>query len=596
MLRIVRLNERAARCAAGSRGLTLLVVALAAGGCSAGFDRLGLAPMNYNGGPPSTGTAPPIPREPMRQSVAPLPPQGEYRSDYRPDDRQDYRPEYRPEYRSDGNGAFSRDGDRSALPPSGDTTVRMSGLPEPYDRAQPYDRAPLQLTTPPPAPYDAGRAPSRPFPPAPPSHASYDPPGQAAQPRDDAIEVRPGDTLYGLSKTHRVPISELMRINNLSGPQLRVGQQLMLPAGRRRRVASLPTARAPVYEPLAPTPAYEPPTAYVPPPAYVPPTPARSAAPTRLPEPVLPHHKEIGPIVPPLVETPPPPAAPATSEDTSGWTGTYTVVRGDSLYAIARKHGANFQELARVNEITNPRKVMPGTVLKVPKPGDTPRVARDAPTPAPVAKSVPPVPLRSVATRDPMASSGAPPVQPTIINAREPAPAVEPKRVASLGQGVTDASPPGAPEPAARATDTPPREAALPTPKAPAPPGKFRWPARGKIIAGFGKQPGGGPSDGINISVPRGTDVHAAENGVVTYAGDEVQGYGNLVIIRHPEGWITAYAHNDSLMVKSGDNVRRGQIVAKAGNTGSVTQPQLHFQIRQGATATPVDPTQHLER
>jgi murein DD-endopeptidase MepM/ murein hydrolase activator NlpD len=592
MLRIVRLNERATRCAAGSRGLTLLVVALAAGGCSAGFDRLSLAPMNYNGGPASTGTAPPIPREPMQQSEAPLPPRGEYRSDYRLDDRQDSRPQYRPDHRSDGHGPFARDGERSALPQAGDTSVRMAGLPEPYDRA------PLQRTTPPSAPYDAARAPSRPIPPALPSHASYDPPGQAAQPPGNMIEVRPGDTLYGLSKTHRVPISELMRINNLSGPQLTIGQQLMLPANRRHRVASLPSARAPAYEPPpAPTPAYEPPTAYVPPPAYVPPTPARSAAPTRAPEPVLPHHRDTGPIVPPLVEAPPPPAAPVANEDTSGWTGTYTVERGDSLYAIARKHRINFQELARINEITNPRKVMPGTVLKVPKPGDTPRVVRETRTPTPLAKSAPPISPRTVPTGEPMASSGAPPVQPTIINAREPAPAAEPKRVASLGQGMTDASPSGAaPEPAASAIDAPAREAALTTSKVPAPPGKFRWPARGKIISGFGKQPGGASSDGINISVPRGTDVHAAESGVVTYAGDEVQGYGNLVIIRHPEGWITAYAHNESLMVKSGDNVRRGQIIAKAGNTGTVGQPQLHFQIRQGTTATPVDPTQHLER
>ena len=183
-----------------------------------------------------------------------------------------------------------------------------------------------------------------------------------------------------------------------------------------------------------------------------------------------------------------------------------------------------------------------------------------------------------------------------IINSREPAPTEEHKRVASLGKVTTDASPPGAPEPAARATDAPQRDAALPAPKVPAPTEKFRWPARGKIIASFGNKAGVGPNDGINISVPRGTEVHAAESGVVTYAGNDVQGYGNLVIIRHPEGWITAYAHNDSLMVKSGENVRRGQIIAKAGNTGSVTQPQLHFQIRQGATATPVDPTQYLER
>jgi murein DD-endopeptidase MepM/ murein hydrolase activator NlpD len=571
MLRIVRLNERATKCAARSRGVTLLVVALAAGGCSAGFDRLDLAPMNYNGGPSSTGAAPPIPREPIRQSQAPLAPQGEYRSDYRPDSQ----PAYRPDYRSDAYRGRSYDADRTAQPHGSDATVRMAGLPEPYDRAQPYDRGPLNRTT----PTDAGRAPSRSIPPAPPQQASFDPPGKSAQPQGDTIEVRPGDTLYALAKTHRVPMSELMRVNNLTSPQLRIGQQLVLPSDRSRprRVASLPTAPEP---------------AYTPPPAYVPPTPPRPSARAPAPEPVLPHHTDAGPIVPPLPETPPPaapsiasapatePAPPASTSrtDDSGWTGTYTVQRGDSLYGIARKHGIKAHVLERVNEITNPRKVMPGTVLKVPAPGDTPRVARvsQAPTPpATAAKRAPASSPSPVATSAPQESS------------RAPAPGDDHTRVASLGQGMTDASPPSA-------TDAPQREAALPASKAAAPSGKFRWPARGKIISAFGNQPGVGPNDGINISVPRGTEVHAAESGVVTYAGNEVQGYGNLVLIRHPEGWITAYAHNDSLMVKAGENVRRGQVIAKAGNTGSVSQPQLHFEIRQGAT--PVDPMQHLER
>jgi murein DD-endopeptidase MepM/ murein hydrolase activator NlpD len=569
--------------------LTLLVVALAAGGCSAGFDRMDLAPMNYNGGPSSTGAAPPIPREPIRQSQAPLGAPGEYRSDYRPDTRADYRSD-------------PRDGDRTAQPQGGDTSVRVAGLPEPYDRAQPYDRAPLQRSTPPPvpaAPHDAGRVPSRSIPP----QASFNPPGKSAQPHGETIEVRPGDTLFALAKKHRVPMSELMQANNLTSPQLKIGQQLVLPS-RQRRVASLPTA---------------PEASYVPPPAYVPPTPAsRSAAPAparmpppaRAPEPVLPHHTDAGPIVPPLPETQPTAAAPVASApavepappaassraDDSGWTGTYTVARGDSLYGIARKHGVQPHVLERVNEITNPRKVMPGTVLKVPTPGDKAQTARAARAPAQIhaTKSTPASTPTPVATHAPQDTSGAPSVEPTIINPRGPAPTEDRKRVASLGQGMTDASPPAASEPAARATDAPQREAALPASKAGTPPGKFRWPARGKIISGFGNQPGVGPNDGINISVPRGTEVHAAENGVVTYAGNEVQGYGNLVLIRHPEGWITAYAHNDSLMVKSGEAVRRGQIIAKAGNTGSVSQPQLHFEIRQGAT--PVDPMQHLER
>jgi murein DD-endopeptidase MepM/ murein hydrolase activator NlpD len=130
-------------------------------------------------------------------------------------------------------------------------------------------------------------------------------------------------------------------------------------------------------------------------------------------------------------------------------------------------------------------------------------------------------------------------------------------------------------------------------PQAAAPIAKFRWPARGKIISNFGPS-SSGQNDGINIALPRGADVHAAEAGIVTYAGDGVQGYGNLLLIRHDGGWITAYAHNDSLNVKSGEAVKRGQVIAKAGATGSVDTPQLRFEIRQGVK--PVDPVQHLER
>jgi murein DD-endopeptidase MepM/ murein hydrolase activator NlpD len=118
--------------------------------------------------------------------------------------------------------------------------------------------------------------------------------------------------------------------------------------------------------------------------------------------------------------------------------------------------------------------------------------------------------------------------------------------------------------------------------------GKFRWPAKGRVISGFGSA----GNEGINISVPEGTPVHAAEDGVVAYAGDELKRYGKLVLVRHSDGWVTAYAHNGELSVKKGDKVRRGQPIAKAGQTGNVASPQVHFELRKGAT--PVDPTQHL--
>ena len=116
----------------------------------------------------------------------------------------------------------------------------------------------------------------------------------------------------------------------------------------------------------------------------------------------------------------------------------------------------------------------------------------------------------------------------------------------------------------------------------------FRWPAKGRIINGYGS----GGNEGINIAVPEGTPVKAAEDGTVAYAGSDVKGYGKLVLVRHNNGYVSAYAHNGELDVRPGEKVKRGQTIAKSGATGNVTSPQLHFEIRKGAT--PVDPIPHL--
>jgi murein DD-endopeptidase MepM/ murein hydrolase activator NlpD len=120
----------------------------------------------------------------------------------------------------------------------------------------------------------------------------------------------------------------------------------------------------------------------------------------------------------------------------------------------------------------------------------------------------------------------------------------------------------------------------------------FRWPVRGRVVSGFGTKSDGGNNDGIDLAVPQGTSVMAAENGVVAYAGNELKGYGNLILIRHANNWVSAYAHNEEILVKRGDKVRRGQIIAKAGATGSVNQPQVHFELRKGSR--PVDPTKFM--
>jgi murein DD-endopeptidase MepM/ murein hydrolase activator NlpD len=119
----------------------------------------------------------------------------------------------------------------------------------------------------------------------------------------------------------------------------------------------------------------------------------------------------------------------------------------------------------------------------------------------------------------------------------------------------------------------------------------FRWPLRGRLIAPFGTPVGGVPNTGIDLAVPRGTDVRAADEGVVAYAGD-FDNFGKLILLSHRDGFITVYAHAQSIKVKTGDTVRRGQVIAKSGQSGSASAPQLHFEIRKGATA--VDPAKYL--
>jgi murein DD-endopeptidase MepM/ murein hydrolase activator NlpD len=231
--------------------------------------------------------------------------------------------------------------------------------------------------------------------------------------------------------------------------------------------------------------------------------------------------------------------------------GTYTMRGGESLYGIARAHGVTVAELQRVNGISNPRNVRVGTVLKVPGGG--------ASEPAPESG-------QEVAVAPPVVQSTH---QPSVINGGG-------TRVATHDVDVST----GAVSPPASRRDQSDN--------------KLRWPVQGKIIAGFGQRSDGTHNDGINLSVPQGTAVHAAEEGIVAYAGSELKGYGNLILVRHKNGWVTAYAHNEELLVKRGDSVQRGQVIAKAGRTGSVDRPQVHFELRQGSK--PVDPVPFLEQ
>ncbi|WP_316189654.1 MULTISPECIES: LysM peptidoglycan-binding domain-containing M23 family metallopeptidase [unclassified Bradyrhizobium] len=230
------------------------------------------------------------------------------------------------------------------------------------------------------------------------------------------------------------------------------------------------------------------------------------------------------------------------------------VNRGDTLASIAHHNHISVAELARANGLTPTSPLKLGAKLTIP--GKTVAVATPAAPVAAVPQAAATVPTPAPTTR--VATAG--PVQTARLAQANPAPEKEV-------------------EPAKPAETT----SALPT---------FRWPARGKVITSYGAKTNGKANDGINIAVPEGTPVKAAEDGVVAYAGNELKGYGNLVLVRHSNGYVTAYAHASELMVKRGDTIKRGQVIAKSGQSGEVGSPQLHFEIRKGST--PVDPLQFL--
>jgi murein DD-endopeptidase MepM/ murein hydrolase activator NlpD len=235
----------------------------------------------------------------------------------------------------------------------------------------------------------------------------------------------------------------------------------------------------------------------------------------------------------------------------------HIVNRGDTLMGIARRNHVTVSALARANNLDQSAKLRLGTKLTVPGT----KSAAIAPASQPVA-AAPAQPVAVPATR--MAAVGGQP------------------QSARLAQATTNVA---EEKPVAEAASVKPSEAtgALPT---------FRWPVRGKVITSYGAKTNGKSNDGINLAVPEGTPIKAAEDGVVAYSGNELKGYGNLVLVRHSNGYVTAYAHASELMVKRGDTIKRGQIIAKSGQSGEVGSPQLHFEIRKGSS--PVDPLQFL--
>jgi murein DD-endopeptidase MepM/ murein hydrolase activator NlpD len=244
---------------------------------------------------------------------------------------------------------------------------------------------------------------------------------------------------------------------------------------------------------------------------------------------------------------------------------THTVEDGETLYSLGRKYGVSPFIIADANGMTAKEGLSIGQKIRIP--GAAQKVAAAEPVeeeiaaPAPIKKKKAPLALpedeeAAQADADEEQAIG----KTETATAKKTVVEEEPEQQASApiaANGLT-----------------------------------LRWPVKGKVISTFGNKPNGLKNEGINIAVPEGTEVRAAGAGVIAYAGNELKGYGNLVLIRHPGGYVTAYAHAKSLKVKRGDPVKRGDVIALAGQTGAVNSPQLHFEVRKGATA--LDPLKFI--
>lgn len=266
-------------------------------------------------------------------------------------------------------------------------------------------------------------------------------------------------------------------------------------------------------------------------------------------------------------------AAPAAA-------GTRHVVRpGETLSQLAERYGVPLVDLARANRIEKPYGVQAGQALTIPGRGR--KAGQDVA--AATHEVRPGETLAGIAARNGLRLGD-------IVAAN---PGLDPDRVRA-GQTVRipgEVAMPSAPMMTAEEIESV-RRASKAKPPSLSGDG-FVWPLRGRVLSRFGEKPDGTRNDGVNIAAPAGSPVLAAENGVVVYAGDKLAGYGQTLLIRHAGGFTTAYAHNQKLLVRLGEPVRRGQRIATVGASGGVRQPQLHFELRAGSS--PIDPQLYLE-
>jgi len=262
---------------------------------------------------------------------------------------------------------------------------------------------------------------------------------------------------------------------------------------------------------------------------------------------------------------------------------TIMVQRGQTLSEIAHSYHVPMRVIAEANGLSPPYHIQVGRTLLIPGAGP-PRLAAAPPLVAALPPAQRPEVLQPT-TRPalpPTAAADSPPAvaepvaPPAALHEAEPAPEASPPAVSATPPRAVPEIPDSGRAAAAPAAST----------------GAFLWPVRGHILANYGAKPDGTHNDGINIAAPRGAAVQAVDAGVVAYAGNELRGYGNLVLVKHANGWISAYAHCDAILVKRGEKVGRGQVIARVGSTGNVSEPQLHFELRRGQHA--VDPREFM--
>ena len=260
---------------------------------------------------------------------------------------------------------------------------------------------------------------------------------------------------------------------------------------------------------------------------------------------------------------------PETVSTDTGSVQVVTIRSGDTLSGLSRSLGVPARDIAQANDLASPYVLIVGQRLEIPGTGAVSEAASAEPDGSPHKDDIAPAkPSADVIT----AAVGVSATVPEPVNPASREDDTAPLKLSG--------------DAAAAVTRAP---ATVPEPGQPA----FIWPVEGSVISTFGPKSEGLRNDGINIAAGAGTPVRAAEDGVVAYVGDELRGYGNLVLLRHADGWVTVYGHNARNLVVHGQTVLRGDVIASVGASGGVARPQSHFEIRKGTEA--VDPLAYLD-